>query len=165
MANENTFDETMARVLAMEGGYVNDPSDSGGETNFGISKASYPDLDIRALTRDQALDIYRRDFWHGTRIYSLSDAVAGVTLDLAINMGPKPAIILAQTALRDTGAILTPDGVIGGLTIAASGSASVPRFMAALRWRAVLHYLALVDHSPALRRFRDGWLRRATALA
>ncbi|WP_425526518.1 glycosyl hydrolase 108 family protein [Xanthomonas oryzae] len=50
-------------MLSHEGGYVNDPRDPGGETQWGISKRAYPELNIRALTRDQAIEIYRRDYW------------------------------------------------------------------------------------------------------
>lgn len=57
------FDRVMEFILGWEGGYVNNPADPGGETNWGITKRSYPDLDIRNLTRDQALEIYRRDYW------------------------------------------------------------------------------------------------------
>ena len=46
---------------ALEGGYVNHPDDKGGETNFGISKRSYPTLNIRTLTRDDAMQINHRD--------------------------------------------------------------------------------------------------------
>ena len=41
-----TFDEIIDNVLESEGGYVNDKDDAGGETNMGISKKAYPDLDI-----------------------------------------------------------------------------------------------------------------------
>ena len=56
-----TFEEAMTFVLHYEGGYVNNPHDPGGETNYGISKRQYPDLDIQAITPSQALGIYRRD--------------------------------------------------------------------------------------------------------
>lgn len=46
-----------------EGGCVNHPEDPGGETKFGITKRSYPHLNIRDLTLDDARAIYRRDFW------------------------------------------------------------------------------------------------------
>ena len=49
--------EAIEHVLKFEGGYVNDPDDPGGETNFGISKRSYPDLDIAALTVADAVEI------------------------------------------------------------------------------------------------------------
>lgn len=60
---ELLFQRCILFVLSEEGGYVNSPADPGGETNFGISKRSYPDVDIRALTKAQAIEIYRRDYW------------------------------------------------------------------------------------------------------
>ena len=48
------------KVLKHEGGYVNDPTDLGGETNFGITKRFYPDVDIKNLTKEQAVEIYKR---------------------------------------------------------------------------------------------------------
>jgi lysozyme family protein len=41
------FDQIIDKVLKHEGGYVNDPNDPGGETNYGISKRAYPDVDIK----------------------------------------------------------------------------------------------------------------------
>ena len=48
------YKEIISQVLHHEGGYVNDPTDMGGETNFGITKRWYPDLDIKNLTKEQA---------------------------------------------------------------------------------------------------------------
>ncbi|ETZ07377.1 hypothetical protein P618_200441 [Holospora obtusa F1] len=55
-------------LLAHEGGYSDDPDDDGGETKFGISKRSYPHVDVDALTVEQAKNIYKRDFWD-TQLY------------------------------------------------------------------------------------------------
>ena len=62
------------RLLSHEGGYVNDPRDPGGETQWGISKRSYPSVNIKALTREGAIEIYRRDFWERSRADDLSSA-------------------------------------------------------------------------------------------
>ena len=64
---KTSFDEIIEVVLHHEGGYVNDPKDPGGETNYGISKRAYPDVDIKNLTEDGAKDIYRRDYWEKYR--------------------------------------------------------------------------------------------------
>ena len=61
------FLKAFEKVLRHEGGYVNDPLDLGGETKYGISKRSYPHLDIKNLTLDQAKQIYFRDFWQRGR--------------------------------------------------------------------------------------------------
>src|SRR5690606_34526085 len=92
MTSDERFAVAVEVVLRHEGGYVHDPADPGGETNWGISKRSYPHLDIASLTREQAIEIYRRDWWnrHGyDRIKSLDVAVK--TFDLAVNMGPAAA--------------------------------------------------------------------------
>ena len=54
-------------------GYVNDPKDPGGETNYGISKRAYPDVDIKNLTEDGAKDIYKRDYWDKNKCEDLSE--------------------------------------------------------------------------------------------
>lgn len=57
------FERAFSCVLQNEGVYVNDPSDSGGETKYGISKRSYPNLDIKNLTLEEAKKIYFCDYW------------------------------------------------------------------------------------------------------
>ena len=58
-----SFDEIIGITLHHEGGYVHDPKDLGGETNFGIAKRFYPDVDIKNLTEDEAKEIYKKDYW------------------------------------------------------------------------------------------------------
>ena len=94
-----TFDVAFDRLMGHEGGYVNDPNDPGGETKWGISKRSYPNLNIRDLTRDQAKEIYRRDFWSKIHADVLPDGVSFQLLDFAINSGIQTAIRYFQRAL------------------------------------------------------------------
>lgn len=82
-----SFGIDMTFVFKWEGGYVNDPSDPGGETNMGISKRAYPNLDIRNLTRQAAQEIYQRDYWNAIKGDTLDPALACAALDTAINMG------------------------------------------------------------------------------
>ena len=58
------FKLAIPRVITNEGGYVNDPDDPGGETKYGISKRSYPALDIKNLTVEQATAIYLLSLIH-----------------------------------------------------------------------------------------------------
>lgn len=91
------FDAAFSRLIDHEGSYVNDPSDPGGETKFGISKRSYPDLDIKNLTIDQAKAIYLRDFWN-----PLGDAHPAIkfqVFDFAVNSGIQTAIRKLQQAV------------------------------------------------------------------
>lgn len=114
-----TFDEFINRVLSVEGGYVNDPRDPGGETKFGISKRSYPNVDIKGLSRDQAIAIYRVDFWHRVHGDELPPAVAYQALDFAVNSGVETAIRKLQVA-----AGVADDGRWGPITRAAIAKAA-----------------------------------------
>lgn len=102
------------RLLSHEGGYVDNPRDPGGETKWGISKRTYPALNIRELTRDQAIDIYRRDFWERSEADDLPPAVGFQLLDGAVNSGIDQATRWLQRA-----AGVADDGDIGPVTLAA----------------------------------------------
>ena len=74
-------------ILKMEGGYVNNPKDPGGETKYGISKRAYPNVDIKNLTKNDAIAIYYRDYWLRCGAVSLPFALAACVMDTAVNMG------------------------------------------------------------------------------
>lgn len=81
------FEDAVLIVLEHEGGYVNHPSDPGGETNFGISKRSYPNLDIKNLTKQKAIEIYRKDYWDAIKCDSLPEHLRLIAFDCAVNQG------------------------------------------------------------------------------
>ena len=100
-------DRAILHTLELEGGYVDHPDDPGGETNFGISKRSYPHLDIRNLTREQAIQIYVRDYWDQIPA-DLPDGLRWMAFDSAVNHGVERALgwlsaspgLLSYTATR-----------------------------------------------------------------
>lgn len=108
------FDIAFARTVGHEGGYVNDPNDRGGETKYGISKAAYPNLDIKALTVADARAIYRRDYWAPCACDAMLPNTALAVFDLAVNAGRWAAIRDLQLAIG-----VNADGVIGPRTRAA----------------------------------------------
>lgn len=112
-ANDERFKVMMIRTQIAERGYANNPDDPGGETKYGISKRSYPDLDIPNLTWEQAENIYWRDFWVNPRIRELPDWINGAVFDFAINSSPHTAIHYLQSLLG-----IADDGVIGPITLA-----------------------------------------------
>ena len=93
-----SFDTAFDRLIAHEGGYVNDPNDPGGETKWGISKRTYPNLDIKNLTRLDAKAIYHRDFWTRINGDKLHDGVAFQAFDIAVNSGIETAVRMLQRA-------------------------------------------------------------------
>jgi lysozyme family protein len=104
-----SFETVVHMVLEHEGGYVNHPSDPGGETKYGISKRAYPDVDIAELTEDDAADIYKRDYWDRIKGDDLPVGVACVVMDYAVNSG----ISRASKALQSVCGIANGDGIIG----------------------------------------------------
>jgi lysozyme family protein len=93
------FDQAFDRLFGNEGGYVDNPADPGGETNYGISKRSYPDVDIKNLTRDGAKAIYLRDFWNPLKADALDDGLIFQVFDFAVNSGIQTAIRKLQKAI------------------------------------------------------------------
>jgi lysozyme family protein len=85
------WEAVIAHTLLLEGGYVNDPRDSGGETKFGISKRSYPYLHIAQLTREEAIAIYRRDYWARVPV-ELPDGMRWMVFDACVNHGTSRAL-------------------------------------------------------------------------
>jgi len=145
------FDDIIGRVLASEGGYVWNPADPGGETNFGISRRAYPWLNIKDLTREAAVEIYRRDFWSRVGGESLPDALAFQVLDAAVNHGVGNASRWLQRA-----AGVAEDGVIGPVTRTAI--TVMDPCVLVLRFNAerLKFYAALSTFST----FGRGWVRR-----
>ena len=157
------FDEAVNVVFANEGGYSTNPLDPGGETNFGITKKNYPDLNIRALTQADAKSLYYRDYWV-KHLFTMiqSQPIANKVFDLAVNLGPKTAIRILQQALSFfvAGPIVC-DGVIGDLTLAAINEVPEDKLLQELRARyAQYHCQLLVDQGVKLTGFMLGWLRR-----
>lgn len=87
-AYDPDFLANIGPLINSEGGYVNHPRDPGGETKFGITKASYPNLDIKNLTKEQAVDIYYKNYWLRSGADKLEDpALKAIHFDAAVNHG------------------------------------------------------------------------------
>lgn len=159
MATENSkygpsFLIAVGNVLREEGGYVNDPKDAGGETNFGISKRAYPDVDIKNLRLEDAREIYFRDYWSPLYGDSLPQPIAHFLFDAAVNHGLRLAVKMAQVA-----AGMHPDdcdGIMGLKTRAVLEQMSIPRFIE----RYAVCRLRTYRVNPAFDTFGEGWLLR-----
>jgi lysozyme family protein len=141
-------------VLKWEGNYVNDPQDPGGETKFGISKRAYPDVDIASLTKEDAVEIYRRDYWTPIKGHLMASGLATAVFDYAVVSGPGRAIRSLQRALG-----VTIDGVFGPATEHALRNVN-HEVVAAKVIDERLDFLMVLNASPSRRRFIKGWLRR-----
>ena len=151
------FDEIIEVVLHHEGGYVNDPKDPGGETNFGVAKRSHPDVDIKNLTKDGAKEIYKEHYWDKNKVESLSEELRHIYFDMCVNQGRGRAVKILQRAANGKGANLKVDGGKGPKTIAAMDGVELDR----VRAYRVKYYADLVTRKPDLEKFYFGWFRRA----
>jgi lysozyme family protein len=147
----NAFDRAVKFVLDHEGGVADDPLDSGGLTKWGISQASYPTLDIRSLTREDARQIYYNDYWLKCKCSELPAPLSLLLFDGAVNQGPSAAVRMLQRALG-----VRPDGVIGPETIAAGHRANPRDAVQELAARRAQQYAL----HPEVEHFGLGWYRR-----
>lgn len=145
------FERAVDIILAHEGGYVFNSKDPGGETKFGISKRQYPHLDIARLTREDAIEIYREDYWDKVSADSLPSHIRLMVFDCAVNQGIYRAAKILQ---RAAGA--ATDGNIGWQTIAAVVKAEPLQI---IRSVAILRHEAY-STNPYWQDFGKGWSKR-----
>lgn len=156
------FEKAFEYLMQNEGEYVNDPNDPGGETKYGISKRSYPSLDIRNLTVEKAKEIYYRDFWMKGKFDQILDCTLAVQLfDFSVNLGIKVGIRLLQRAIRAGGINIQDDGIFGPMTLSCVKNSEPKVLLAAIKSEAAGYYRWLVAKNPRLQKFLNGWLNRA----
>ena len=97
---DQTIRQMARAIVAREGGYVNDPDDPGGATNFGVTIGTMRRLgldldgdgavtarDVRALSRDEAVEIFVGQYFHGPRISDLPEVLWASVFDMQVNAG------------------------------------------------------------------------------
>ena len=149
------FDRCINIILRNEGGYVNHPLDPGGETNFGIAKRFYPDLDIKNLTKEQAIEIYRRDYWRPMALDKINNPELVLQIfDMGINAGIRTAIKIIQRIVATT-----EDGDCGPITTGLINRSLVDL---AERYKdeRKKYYCSLCRKNPSQAVFLDGWFNR-----
>ena len=159
MSELTTFNEIIEKVLEHEGGYVNDPTDRGGETKYGITKKFYPDVDIKNLTIDQAKHIYHTDYWRRGKCDEIPSKLRHIYFDMLVNFGKRGAVkVLQRAANAKNKDKIDVDGGLGPATLKAIKNLELER----VRAYRVLRFANLVIKKPEQERFWFGWFRRAT---
>lgn len=149
---DSIFKKHITKILEFEGGYVNDPLDTGGETNFGISKRAYPHLNIKNLTKAQVIDIYYKDYWHRAKCPDLPNYLKLMHFDTAVNSGISRANKILQKAIGT----VSVDGILGPKTLAAAASITLGNYAI----ERCLFYAKIVRHKPSQAKFLVGWVLR-----
>lgn len=167
-----SFDVFLPILLRLEGGYVNDPDDPGGETNKGITMRTFQlcshellGLDptaenLQALTDGQAGIIYRTLYWDKMSgdDFQFQD-LANIVCDFFVNAGTH-ATLLLQQILNDKGAHIIEDGIIGPATIAALSATDSLAVYRQYKQGRINYYQGLGKKFPG---FLEGWLNRVNA--
>jgi lysozyme family protein len=178
-----TVRDIAEEIVAREGGYVNDPDDPGGATNYGVTIHTMRRLgldltgdgvigvaDVRALTREQAVDIFITHYFVRPRIAEMPPALQASLFDMYVNAGGN-AVKILQRMLKDMGYAVSVDGAIGPQTLEATRDASKPDGLALRDAYGVArrnYYFRIGDGRVASRKYartraggKGGWIKRA----
>ena len=157
------FTDDYSFVQREEGGYVNDPSDSGGATMAGVTQNTY-DLyrksknyetrPVRYCTRLEQSDIYE-GIWKDCKASELPKGLSMMHFDFAVNAGNNQAAKVLQRSVN-----VADDGIIGPVTMKAVQGSNIEETI--LRYAAERRkfYNALVAKRPKDAKFLNGWLAR-----
>lgn len=159
----SNFATCMDIVLAQEGGYADHPIDPGGATNLGITRATLGAWrgkpvtrnDVKTLTRDEAREIYRANYWNALNCDALPAGADLAVFDFGVNAGTGRSARLLQRLVG-----VNADGVVGPDTVAAVRSrdaAGIVRDFAEGR----LDFYRGLEHWPT---FGRGWSERTRAV-
>lgn len=169
------FQACLAHILKVEGGFVDNPRDPGGATNFGITLQTLADYSglpslpisvVKNLTQQQAEKIYEHKYWNVMRLDRVrSKNLCLVLFDQGVNGGPVTAIKMLQEVLNESfGEKLTVDGVIGNKTDVAIATASEEKLLRKLIQKAQLRYITICVNNPSQLEFLRGWFKRTVVL-
>ena len=174
-----TVHQLATEIVAREGGFVNDPDDPGGATNFGVTIHTLRRLrpgqqigveHVRALAREDAIEIYVEHYFKRPRIAELPEPLWATVFDMYVNAGAN-AVRILQRLMVQMGLDISVDGVIGPQTIAAAHRAydmAPAHLVDAYGIARRDYYYRLADQRPASRKFarrrdggKGGWITRA----
>ena len=170
-------------IVAREGGYVNDPDDPGGATNFGVTIHTMRRLgldldrdgdidaqDVKRLTRTQATEIFIEHYFVRPRIGELPEPLHATVFDMYVNAGGN-AIKILQRLLTEMGYPCVVDGALGPQSIGAAlaaWTAAPDHLVDAYGIARRNYYFRIADRRPASRKFartraggKGGWIKRA----
>jgi len=175
-----SVNDIIKEVIKREGGYVDDPNDGGGATNFGISlryirgigldnneDGVIDEQDIAEVTEKQAALLYKQDFYYKYGYDRLDKNFRAIMLDMAVMSGGARASTILQETLNDleSDPELKEDGMVGQRTVKALNYCikvyGVPSVMNALTIKRIEFYRAICDRRPSQLKFLPGWTNRA----
>lgn len=154
------FNKAFNITMKHEGGLADVKGDKGGLTKFGISQKRYPNVDIRALTLNDAYALYKRDYWYKFNFDMLNNQkIANLAFDLVVLHGR--GVKLLQLGLNDSGMNVSVDNAMGPQTLSALNSVTPKPFINNVVRRRKIYMKELVRRDSDNAQFLAGWLKRA----
>lgn len=173
----NDFERCLKIVFGAEGGYSDHPADKGGKTNMGITegtlinayaKGIVPHKDIKKLTREEAANIYKVNYWIPSKASEMPYPLCLLHFDAAVNSGLGGAAKqLQRTINRVKGLVLKVDGVVGPATlkeVKLIPSDNLIFFCGELLKTRKEYFETIVRNNPKQKVFLKGWLNRIEKL-
>ena len=158
--SRESFDKFIIQLLADEGGYVSDPKDPGGETNFGITKKFFPHLDIKKMTKEKASDIYYDYYYRHTFVSDIEDAkLAGALFNVSVLLGVTGMSNICDNILKEFG-----DDEISTPIAKRINATDTTEFKVNFIYEVKHHFLERIRKNPDLKKFKKGWFNRVERL-
>jgi lysozyme family protein len=157
-------DDIITGIIQREGGFVNDPADAGGPTNWGITQSTLAHYRMRPVTVEEvehlsiteARAIYRERYIVGPGFDQIKDErLLELVVDSAVQHGVVGAVRLLQAALG-----VAVDGVFGDATRAALAGATPGQLWIKLAAERVAYYGRIITDKPVNAKFAAGWMAR-----
>ncbi|MCK8464832.1 holin-associated N-acetylmuramidase [Aliiroseovarius sp. S1339] len=178
-----SVEEIATEIVAREGGYVNDPDDPGGATKYGVTIHTMRHLgldldrdgqvtskDVKALTRDQARDIFLKHYFQKPRLAELPRPLQASVFDMYVNAGGNAVRVLQKLFIK-MGYELAVDGALGPKTLGVARAAmkvAPDHLVDAYGIERRNYYYRLADRRPTSRKYakrrdggKGGWITRA----
>jgi lysozyme family protein len=149
----------IAKTLVNEGGYVDNPNDSGGPTKYGVTQRDLPGEDIKNLTPERATAYYLEHYWKA--LYSQIDnqSVADKLFDMGVLFGVGEAVKLLQIVLN----IVPVDDIFGPHTLSAVNLADPNMLLVTYKTALVTYCIGIANDRPQDRVFLNGWIKRVNS--
>lgn len=174
-------------TMAHEGGYANNPADTGGETWKGIARKKHPEWKGWEIVDQYKHDIpsslnaapglqplvesfYKVQFWDYLKLDQIKDQrIANELFDTAVNMGQGVAALFIQRALNVSNRNgkdypdLQVDGNVGSVTVNAVNNHPRPdQLLKLLNTLQGAKYIAICEANPSQEIFLNSWLSRVS---
>jgi lysozyme family protein len=159
---QSNWKKSFDLILGAEGGYANDPHDTGGMTNLGVTRAVWEqwvgrpsnEKEMRSLTAAMVEPLYHRNFWDACKCDSMPTPIDYLVFDFAVNAGVGRSAKTLQSVVGTT-----QDGAIGPETLKAVNRMNVRDLIEMFSHAKIEYYKSLHNQY-----YETGWLNRVATV-